>query len=168
MIEVGSVRKNIEIVEPEINFVRERQNFYFSNVTGSHIALPPGNWTIIGANSGEVTQATYESQQGVIVKSSFPAAWAIEVGLGSGARVVCLAKNPPYPQIPKLLTTNNRIPPEIEFWTSLVYNAGVRRPKLASIDDEEKASKLQVVWKAYMQAAQQIKRRQKRQKRRRR
>lgn len=166
LIEVGSVRKNIEIVEPETNFAQERQNFYLTNVTGSHVGLPPGNWTIIGANSGEVTQATYESQQGVIVKSSFPAVWAIEVGLGSGARVVCLAKNPPYPQIPKLVTTNNRIPPQIESWTSLVYNAGVRRPKLASIDDEEKASNLQLVWKAYMQAAQKIKRGQKRHKRR--
>lgn len=162
LIEVGSVRKNIEIVEPEINFNKERQNFYLTNVIGSHVALPPGNWTIIGANPGEVTQATYEFQQGIIVKSSFQAAWAIQVGSGSGARVVCLAKNPPYPQIPKLSTINNRIPPAIESWTSLVYSAAVRRPKLASIYDEEKASDLQAVWKAYMQAAQRIKRGQKR------
>lgn len=162
-IEVGSVCKNIEIVEPEINFDRERQNFYRTSVTGSHVALPPGNWTIIGANPGEVTQAgIYESQQGIIVKSSFQAVWAIEFGSGTGARVVCLAKSPPRPKTLKLSTAKTQIPSEIERWTSLVYNAAVRRPKLASIYDEEKASNLQVAWKAYMQAAREIKRQQKR------
>ncbi|MHC5827974.1 MAG: hypothetical protein ACYT04_71820, partial [Nostoc sp.] len=39
-IEVGSVYKNIEIVEPEINFDRERQNFYRTSVTGSHVVSP--------------------------------------------------------------------------------------------------------------------------------
>ncbi|MEH1770997.1 MAG: hypothetical protein V7L30_32120 [Nostoc sp.] len=162
-IEVGSVYKNIEIVEPEINFDRERQNFYRTSVTGSHVALPPGNWTIIGANPGEVTQATiYESQQGIIVKSSFQAVWAIEFGSGTGARVVCLAKSPPCPKTLKLSIAKTQIPSEIERWTSLVYNAAIRRPKLASIYDEEKASNLQVAWKGYMQAAREIKRQQKR------
>ncbi|WP_445626706.1 hypothetical protein [Nostoc sp. DSM 114167] len=162
-IEVGSVCKKIEIVEPEINFDKERQNFYRTSVTGSHVALPPGNWTIIGANPGEVTQAAiYESQQGIIVKSSFQAAWAIEFGSGTGARVVCLAKSPLSPKTLKFSIAKTQIPSEIERWTSLVYNAAIRRPKLASIYDEEKASNLQVAWKAYMQAAREIKRQQKR------
>lgn len=165
LIEVGSVRKNIEIVEPEINLPQERKNFYLVNLTGSHIALPPGNWIIIGANPGEITQPSYQSPQGIIVKSSFTSAWAIEVGSRSGARVVCLAKNPPCPQTPKLHTANYRITPEIESWTSLIYNAAVRRPKLASIYDEEKVFNLQKVWQTYMQAAQQIKRGQKRRRR---
>lgn len=164
-IEVGSVCKKIEIVEPQINFTHGKDNLNPIHVTGSHIALPPGNWTIIGANPGEIAQATYESQQGVIVKSSFQAVWAIEVSWTSGARVVYLAKNPHYPQLSKLFTTNNRIGTEIESWTSLVYNAAIRRPKFASIYNKEKALNLQVIWKAYMQAAKKIKRGQKRRRR---
>jgi len=88
--------------------------------------------------------------------------WAIEFGSGTGARVVCLAKNPPRPKTLKLSTAKTQIPSEIERWTSLVYNAAIRRPKLASIYDEEKASNLQAAWKGYMQAAREIKRQQKR------
>ena len=87
-IEVGSLRKKIEIVEPQINFSYRKHDLNPIHVTGSHIALPPGNWTIVGANPGEVAQATYESQQGVIVKSSFQAVCAIEVSWTSGARVI--------------------------------------------------------------------------------
>ncbi|MBF2018159.1 MAG: hypothetical protein IGS23_23780 [Rivularia sp. T60_A2020_040] len=121
-IEVGSVCKKMEIVEPQINSTHGKHNLNPIHVTGSHIALPPGNWTIIGANPGEIAQATYESQQGVIVKSSFQAVWAIEVSWTSGARVVYLAKSSHYPQLSKLFTTNNQMRTEIECWTSLVYN----------------------------------------------
>jgi hypothetical protein len=156
-VEVGSLIRRFEIIEPAINLNPEAiHNQSAIAHTGTTIALPKGSWTIIGAIPGEVEKTVCNSQQGTIVQCSFRAVWAIDVGSRSGATVLCLAKILPIPQLAGGKTITQRLPNQ-ENWISVIYNAAIRRPRLGTLH-EDSDNRLVEVWKAYVQKARQLKR----------
>jgi hypothetical protein len=157
IVELGSVSRRIEIIEPTIKLNPEAIHNKSAHM-GATIALPKGSWTVIGATPGEVKQIVCNSQQGTIIQCSFQAVWAIDVGPKSGATVLSLTKMLSRPQSAKGSKNITQKLSNQENWISVIYNAAIRRPCLGTIHDEDNDNRLVEVWKAYVQMARQLKR----------
>jgi hypothetical protein len=159
IVEVGRVRRKLEIVEAEIPPAMVHDPTSMSDSPRSHtVALPPGIWTVIGARPGEVAHtASGQWGAGSLVSCSFEPVWALCISTGPGAVIRCLAEYPPAPngQARRLPMPQRRA---ALAWANAVFDANIRRPTVVSgygtgLDDRAGAA-----WVEYVNAARRIKR----------
>lgn len=156
-LEVGRLRKRIEIIEPQFSEIEQSRCYEFES--NSLVVLPAGAWTLIGAEPGEIGYGRSERRSGTFVKSPFTPVWAIQVGGGRGATVGRLSRLEPRMQ--RANSSVGSLPHgmhRLEQWVDAIYSAHVRRPnfiQLVGIDSDESTLSL---WKQYVLMAKSLKR----------
>jgi hypothetical protein len=146
------VRRRIEIVEPQLPRSSPR-----SASPMAALALPRGAWTILGAVPGEITVPAARSQAGAVAWCAFRPVWAVEVGAGPGARVLCLCADAPPPA--RLIRfAHGSLGGGVLQWASKVYVASIRRPIPQSADGRPCGPAVRSKWTEYGQVAREIKR----------
>jgi len=155
VLEVGRVRRRIEIVEPEEQW-EDYVALVGSNGSGA-IALPPGPWAVIGAKAGQVATGTASSVGG-FVAASFPPVWAVSTRAGRGAYVLRIAERSAPPEVVGLVHSGFRVSPQVRAWVLTVYNAHVRHPRLGWACEENMEINLRAEWQRYWLAARELKR----------
>jgi hypothetical protein len=155
VIEAARVRRRFEIVEPDDNWGSPLVDVDDKPVRLS-VALPSGSWTVIGARPGQVVRAA-SSGRGSIVSASFPPVWAVSVGSGPGATVVCLIERP----LPPMAAPFGRAQPSRSErdWASTIYEAHIRRPRVGWLCEPAAGVELRAVWRTYWLASRALKRR---------
>jgi hypothetical protein len=151
IVEAGGLRRRVEITEPQV----QGQPWKPLPPRTVH-ALPRGSWTLIGAVPGEVAVPMLRSPTGVVASCSFPVVWAIEVGSGRGARVLCLSVPPPAPSLARFAA--HRPGGGGLAWASAIYNAAIRRPRIATVDGQPSPPDDCLIWAEYARVARAIKR----------
>jgi len=152
IIEAAGMRRRIEIVEPQAPPSPLRPN---SSMAA--LALPRGNWTILGAVPGQIAVPVARSHRGVLAWCGFRPVWAVEVGAGPGARVLCLCADPPPPM--RSTRLHHRSPSRCDLrWTSSIYDASIRRTVPRAADGRPCTAAVRARWAEYGQTARQIKR----------
>ena len=154
IVDAGGLRRRIEIVEAEVrNPPREPV------ARRAALALPRGSWTVLGALPGEVVVPAWQSRAGAVASCTFTPVWAVEAAAGPGATVLCLCAKAPSPGRPRSFPTYGRAGRSLLAWTSAIYNAQIRRPRMASLAGEDCGAEARSAWNEYAQAARSIKRR---------
>jgi hypothetical protein len=153
IIEAAGLRRRVEITEPEVP-----SQPWTPPPSRTVLALPRGSWTLIGAVPGEVALPVFRSPTGAVVSSVFPVVWAVESGAGAGARVLCLSVPPPPPSRVMRFAPNGPGGRSLQ-WASAIYNATIRRPRMATLDGQPCRLGDCNVWAEYAQTARDIKRR---------
>jgi hypothetical protein len=120
------------------------------------VTLPVGQWYVIGASPDQTTGRIESGRPGKICKVNFDPVWAISVGGGPGARVICI---PLIPAPPALPTDRKPVPTlHLRQWVAIIYDAAMRRPKFASLLPNADQTLIDNVWKQYASLARRIKR----------
>lgn len=154
IVDAGGLRRTIEIVEAEVrNPPREPV------ARRAALALPRGSWTVLGAVPGEVVVPAWQSRAGAVASCTFTPVWAVEAAAGPGARVLRLCAKPPSPGRPRSFPTYGRAGRSLLAWTSAIYNAEIRRPRMASLHGDDCGAEGRSAWTEYTQVARGIKRR---------
>jgi hypothetical protein len=152
-IEAGKVQRIVEIVEPRID---SRRPLSALDREAHHVALPAGQWYVIGASPDQATGRIESVRPGKICKVNFEPVWAISVGGGPGARVICIPLTPAPPVLP---TDRKPVPTlHLRQWVAIVYDAAMRRPQFASLLPNPDQALIGDVWKKYASLARRIKR----------
>jgi hypothetical protein len=156
--EGGRALARLQIVAPEADPFRARRLLPPEEALRRYIALPRGDWTVLGPAPGDVVHPGADGSQGLLAACPFEAVWAVASGPRAGARVLCLSPSPPPPQLTPRPRPDRRAGRSVLDWVSVIYNASVRRPLLEALCDAEDAA-LAACWRAYVDAARGIKRR---------
>lgn len=154
VVEAGRVRRRFEIVEPSGNWAE------CWPLVGAEdkatVALPRGSWTVLGARPDQVARAT-RSDRGSLVSTPFQPVWAVSVGGGPGATVLCLAEGPSPPMA---LDPGRAWPRGSDAdWVSTIYAAHIRRPRFGWLTEPAENVELKHRWRSYWLAARSLKRR---------
>lgn len=157
IIEVGRLRRRIEIVDAEVAALSASGLNDVSHSRQAAMALPHGLWFVVGASPAESTIVDSGQWSGSVLNCSFNAVWAISVGSGPGAAALCLVDAPPLPEIfqPAYGKRERRC---VEVWASSIYNAAIRRPRLGAAYGAAAIPHLAEIWASYVERARQIKR----------
>ncbi len=152
VIEAAGMRRRIEIVEPQVPPSPPPPT---SSMAA--LALPRGEWTIIGAVPGEIAVPVTRSHAGAVAWCGFRPVWAVEVGAGRGARVLSLCADPPPPARPVRFVLGSLGGRALQ-WASRVYDSSIRRPVPRAPDGRPCEAAARGRWAEYGQAAREIKR----------
>lgn len=162
VIQIGSVRRTVEIVEPSMHVTTPPQSPRPDGAGAPvMLALPPGEWTVVGATPGQIARPKHAFRSGTIVPCSFSPAWAIRVGPGRGATVLNVFPGrgaPPPPQVPRSKNINALSGRDMRDWTSSIYEAAVRHPRIERLTSEHDPVAASASWKTYARCAGHLKR----------
>jgi hypothetical protein len=160
VIQIGPMRRTVEIVEPSLppNSLRHRSGSLQASAPAV-LALPPGRWTVVGPEPGQVARPKYGHRAGSVVECPFSPAWAIRVSGDPGAMVLNVAAGvPSHPDFPRRERMSALTSGAVREWTSAIYDAAVRHPRIESLFAEVERAAVDASWKAYARRAGQIKR----------
>ena len=152
-IEVGTLRRRVEIVEPSVSEHAQRP----ISTTEETVALPAGRWVLLGDRPDQVAYPACEHWGGVLATCPFNPYWAIDVGAGHGATVLCLSQPPP-PLTPQRVRITRRNRRQCSTWATRIYDAHVRRPRLGAVRVELQVEYVRRRWAEYAVAAKAVKR----------
>jgi hypothetical protein len=157
IVAAGSVRRMIDIVEPQLPAIPQRRVFTSKRRT---VALPPGYWYLIGAVAGQVTSRISVARPGGIGSAEFDPVWAVSVNAGPGSTLISIDEKPSTPQ--RLVETRKVSHPRVQQWISIIYGSAIRRPKLFSLAPNSDHAVIYGVWRRYVETARAMKRAQRR------
>jgi hypothetical protein len=160
VVQVGPLRRTVEIVEPSLGANSSAASADSTRaIARALIALPPGMWTVVGSVPGQIARPKYAHRGGTIVECSFCPSWAIRLGPSRGATVLnVFAGIPSTPGAPSRRSVSALSSREVIDWTSAIYDAAVRHPRLDSLVAACDPSSVGASWRAYARYAGQIKR----------
>jgi hypothetical protein len=159
MVEVGRVRRRLEIAEPEGRWDACAPLAGAPNGPGQlSVALPPGSWTVIGARPEQVARGA-SSDMGTLVAAPFRPVWAVSLGPRRGAAVLCLTEHPPAPEVVNFGRARPGVSAAARAWASAIYDAHVRRPRLGWGGEPTPDVDLRAAWRSYWLASRALKRR---------
>jgi len=160
VIQVGPLRRTVEIVEPSlpVDSVAQRPQSSLSRAA-IVLALPAGRWTIVGAVPGQIARAKYGHRAGTIVESAFVPSWAIRIGSeGAATALNVFAGVPPAPVLPSGLRLGALSTRGCLAWATAIYDVAVRHPRIDSLTSDCESLATAESWKSYARCAGQIKR----------
>jgi hypothetical protein len=160
VVQIGLLRKTIEIVEPSLpSNLLERDILQSRPNAPVILTLPKGPWIVVGAVPGQVARGKYAALDNTIVTCDFKPSWAIRVGSGSGALALnVFAGVPPAPHVSyreRIAVLSNQSYRE---WTSTIYDAAVRHARIESLTSQADATAIRASWMSYARCAGNIKR----------
>ncbi|MFQ5472210.1 MAG: hypothetical protein ACE5FA_04910 [Dehalococcoidia bacterium] len=158
VIEAGRARRRIELLAPEVDSpLTNRPDPTDTVRPAGSIALPRGEWTLIGSSPGQVCRPADMFRGGGLAVCPFAPVWAVQVGSGPGA-VVAAAGELVQPTAKRACHVRGSSRAQMKHWAFVIYNAHVRHPGfsrlLSRVDDADACT----VWTQYVQVAKQIKR----------
>lgn len=153
IVEAAGLRRRIEIVESEVRCGSQEHG-----PLRTVVVLPRGSWTLVGATPGEVALPAFRSRRGAVAWCAFPVVWAVEVGAGPDARVLCLSPKPPSPSRVPQFPAYGPVGRGLQAWASAVYNASIRRPAMETLNSQASSAAARSAWAGYVQTARDIKR----------
>ena len=157
VVQVGRVRRRIEIVEPEVASISLANDA--ADDPRRVMALPWGAWAVIGSRPGTVLYALSRHRaQGILARCLFDPVWAISIGLSRGAVVRSLSDKPPAPERVRRLSTG-RMFERVRAWADAIYYANMRHPAIAPLCLSTNCPDARAVWAEYVRVAKEIKRR---------
>jgi hypothetical protein len=157
VVQVGRVRRRIEIVEPEVPVAALVHDV--ADDPRHVAALPWGSWALIGSRPGTIVFALSRHRgQGIVARCPFDPVWAISVGLGRGSIVRALSEKPLAPEGVRRLSAG-RMLQCVRAWTDAIYYAGMRHPAIGPPWWSAHCPDARDVWAAYVRTAKEIKRR---------
>jgi hypothetical protein len=159
IVAVGRVRRRLEILEPEGRWDECTPLVGITNgAIQTSVALPPGGWTVIGARPDQVARAAC-SDRGTLVAATFDPVWAVSVGGGPGATVLCLTDPPPTPQPVGFGRGRPHPPATARAWVATIYSAQIRRPRLGwACEKVGPDVQVRAAWRSYWLTARGLKR----------
>jgi hypothetical protein len=162
VIQVGPVRRTIEIVEPSLHAVSTSEHAQSKSESAPvMLSLPPGRWTVVGEAPGRIARPTHALRGGSIVACSFPPAWAICADPARGATVLNVFPGPEVPSCPDLPRGRRLralMSKDMLGWVSAIYEAAARRARIDSIVAGCDPAAVIASWKTYARYASQMKR----------
>ena len=160
VIQVGPLRRTVEIVEPSLPVDSLAQRPESSRSRAPVVlALPAGGWTVVGGVPGQIARAKYVLRGGTIVECAFVPSWAIRVGPPRGAVALnVFAGVPPGPDFPRRLTIGAFSKLGYLPWATAIYDVAVRHPRIDSLTAGVESVAISESWKSYARCASQIKR----------
>jgi hypothetical protein len=161
VIQVGPVRRTVEIVEPSIHAALPSDGKPKGASAPIMLSLPPGGWTVVGVAPGQIARPRYALRGGTIVACSFSPAWAICVGAARGATVLNVFQGPgvpPSPDIPRGRSVQALMGKDMLGWMSSIYDAAVRHARIDSLVATSDPAAVTASWKTYARCASQMKR----------
>lgn len=157
VVQVGRVRRRIEIVEPEVAAISLANDA--ADDPRRIAALPWGAWAVIGSRPGTVLYALSRHRaQGILARCPFDPVWAISIGLGRGAVVRSLSETPPAPERVRRLSTGRTLE-RVRAWADAIYYANMRHPAIAPPCMRTNCPDARAAWAEYVRVAKEIKRR---------
>jgi hypothetical protein len=151
LVEIGSAQRRIEIEEPAqpVCLVEARRDWA--------VALPPGSWMVLGSRHEESAPFHSEpGEPGILARVPFEPVWAVSSGQASrGAVVICFA---PAGRQPAVVPARRRPHVGTRRWADSIFGANIRRPHVVMEEGQENED-LPRLWRTYVAAARQIKRR---------
>jgi len=157
VVQVGRVRRRIEIVDPEVAVTTFADDP--ANDPRRVAALPWGSWAVIGSRPGTLAYALSRHRgQGILARCPFEAVWAISFGYGRGTVVHCISEQPPPPERGRRLSTGKLLQ-NVRAWADAIYNAHMRHPAFGSPWLSVHRPDIRAVWGEYVRIAKEIKRR---------
>ena len=153
-IEAGQLRRRVEIVEATVSERAKR----LTPTREETVVLPVGQWVLVGDRPDQVAYPTCDHWGGVIAACPFRGRWAIDVGGGPGATVLCLS-DPPPPLDPQEMHITRQNRRRCGTWAARIYDAHVRRPRLGALDLSLEGPWVRRRWAEYAVAARALKRR---------
>jgi len=159
VVSVGGTRRQLRIVEANgdwshcIPLVPVANNSNYRHA----VALPRGSWTVIGIRPDEVAKGA-QTDNGTLLATTFRPVWAVSVGAGRGASVLCLADHPPAPVVGQFGRVRPRASASPWTWASTIYEAHIRRPRIGWLYLANPDVDLQAAWRSYWPAARALKR----------
>lgn len=154
IIDAAGLRRTIEIVEPTAGTNASSDS---GDSKARYVALPPGQWYLVGAMPGQATARVESRRPGKICRADFDPVWAVSVDSGPGAFVINLQRAPPQPAI-GVRDLRSSSTSGFHHWASIVYSAGVRRPRFGSLLPNADILTISIVWKQYVSLARELKR----------
>jgi hypothetical protein len=159
VIQVGPMRRTVEIVEPSIHMASPSQRKRNGASAPVMLSLPPGRWTVVGVVPGQIARAKHALRGGTIVACFFSPAWAICVGPTRGATVLNVFHGPGVPLSPVVPRGRNVAPlMSMLAWMSSIYDAAVRHARIDSLVAGSDPAAVLASWKKYARCASQMKR----------
>ncbi len=158
LIEAGGMRRRIEIARPQISIQEKAERCDLSdNDQSVKVALPRGDWTLIGNSPEQVCYSRGGFFRGTLASCPFHPSWAIQVGAGPGAIIAVFANPGPLQEI----GDQNRMRQSrnlIKQWASVVYASHIRRPRFIELNGIVMDEEIVDIWKQYVAVAKKIKR----------
>lgn len=155
VIEVGRLRRSIGILEPKISIAVSRRNAVKIPVL-TPVALPPGEWSLLGSRPDEFQRVHGTHwQAGIVAQCRFTPVWAVSPDSPQGATVLCLMAQPPPPCG---VGRSFKFKAERTFrpWADAIFGTNIRRPTIGCI--EQPVAEVRATWTAYCSTAKRIKR----------
>lgn len=149
VVEAERARRRFEIVEPEGRWEETPALAAHDSVA---VALPSGDWSVVGAKIGSVARARGYPRFAVV---AFEPVWAIASTARRAPVVIALGRELPYP--PKV-TPQDAGDPRSRAWAHAVYEAQIRRPRFATRDATVDPHDVLDAWRKYAATARQLKR----------
>ncbi len=162
LIEAKSMRRRIEIARPQISIQEKAERCDLSDSDQSiKIALPRGDWTLIGNSPEQVCYSRGGFFRGTLASCPFHPSWAMQVGAGPGA-IIAVFANPSPPQVGGSQSLTRQSQNLIKRWSNVIYASHIRRPQFIGLNGMAMDEGIVDIWKQYVAVAKKIKRKLKR------
>ena len=162
LIEAGGMRRRIEIARPQISIQEKAERCESPDGDQNvKIALPSGDWTLIGNSPDQVYYSRGGFFRGTLASCPFYPSWAMQVGAGPGA-IIAVFANPSPPQVGGSQSLTRQSQNLIKRWVSVVYASHIRRPHFIGLNGMVMDGGIVDIWKQYVAVAKKIKRKLKR------
>lgn len=149
LVEAERARRRFEIVEPEGRWEETPALAADHSVA---VALPSGDWWIVGAKLGSVARARGHPRLAVV---PFEPVWAIASTARRAPVVIALGRELPSPAKAKPVDARD---PRARVWAHAVYEAQIRRPRFATRDAAVDPHDVLDAWRKFAATARQLKR----------
>jgi len=144
----------VEIVDPELPWFDDDS---VSELRGTSISLPPGEWMLVGSVAGEIA-ASQQAKDSALCQCGFQAAWAINRG-SNPPLVLQLGVTNHRPSLPaRWPRVSRRYRAQLARWTSTIYDVAIRHPNVSTIQDLPEGSDLAARWLQYTKLSRRLKR----------
>ena len=156
VVEVPGLRQRVEIVDPDVSAL-------CVDITSSDalrlVALPVGMWTLVGSDRRAVTTRAVRAP-GAVLQTAFNSVWALSSATERHVKIVFLGGNFDAPA-----PIDRRSPSTAGLaWANAIYAANARRHQFGAIEAVP-CEPVVDLWKRYVIAAKELKRRARRSRR---
>ncbi len=154
VVHAGDKEWIVEMVDPELPWFDDDS---VSELRGTSISLPPGEWVLVGSVAGEIA-VSEQAKDSALCQCGFEAVWAVNRGSSPPLVLHLGVRNHP-PSLPaRWPRVSRRYRAQLERWTATIYDVAIRHPNVRPIQDLPEGSDLVARWLQYTKLSRRLKR----------